>query len=214
MRRLLLAVPVVASLALAVCLTPMAQASPVITGQHAFGQVSVEPAYDTGTGNLIFLLTPDKAPLPSKANPVAWAPMYIPMYPTGSSVSPLNCLPTNCDHLQVLPSALVAALGLQSVYPTGTISTKYGTFTGGLVAGHDHLVGVATTGGDFNIAWHVFLILFTQQGVDDGAINHELLTLAAIHAAMAAGDIFPQPIDSGIVFNCSITSEATYLNGQ
>lgn len=214
MRRWLLAVPVMASLALAVCLTPMAQASPVVSGQHAFGQVSIEPAYDDSTGNLIFLLTPIHAPLPSKANPVAWAPMYLPMYPASSTVSPLNCTPYNCDHVQVLPSGLVSALGLGSVYPTGTISTKYGAFTGGLVAGHDHLVGVAKTGGDFNIAWHVYLVLFTPKGVSDGAINHELLTLAGIQNAMAAGDVFPHAIDSGITFNCSITNAATYWNGQ
>jgi hypothetical protein len=211
MRRALVAL--VASLTLAVVLGPLAQASPVISGQRAFGQVSIEPAFDDANGAQIFLLTPIHAPLPSKANSVAWAPMYLPMYPTSTTIGVLNCTPQNCDHVQVLPSDLVTALGLQSVYPTGTISTKYGSFTGGLVAGHDHLVGVAKTGGDFNIAWHVFLVLFTPKGVSDGASNTELLTLSAVNAAIAAGDAVG-PIDSGIVFNCSITSEATYLNGQ
>lgn len=202
------------SLALIVFLTPASHAAPLISGQHAFAQVSVEPAVNDANGNQIFLLTPDKAPFPSKANPVAQAPMYLVMYPTSTTVSPLNCTPQNCDHVQVLPGGLVSALGLQSVYPTGTISTPYGTFTGGLVAGHDHLVGVAKSGGDFNIAWHVYLVLFTPQGVSDGASNTEVLTLQAIQAGMLGGDLFPQAIDSGIVFNCSITSEATYLHGQ
>jgi hypothetical protein len=161
------------------------------------------------TGNLIFLLTPMHVPVPSKANPVAAAPMYIPLYPQNSTVAPLNCLPTNCEHLQVLDSGLVASLGLQSVYPTGTISTKDGTFTGGLVKGHDHLVGVAKTGGDFNVAWHVYLVLFTPQGVSDGAINQHITTLQAMQAAIANGDAVG-PIDTPITFNCSIVSAATY----
>jgi hypothetical protein len=194
-------------------LAPLASADPGPSGQVSFGQASVEPAYDDMTGDLIYLLTPNKAPFPSKANPIATAPMYLPMYPVGSTVTPLNCLPTNCDHVQVLPSGLVASLGLQSVYPTGTISTKYGSFTGGLVRGHDHLVGVAKTGGDFNVAWHVYLVLFSAHGVTDGAINQPLRTKQAVDAAIASGDAVG-PIDAGIVFNCSITSQATYMNGR
>jgi hypothetical protein len=211
MRRWMVALLV--SLALTVSLGSAAWADAPVSGQVAFGQATVEPAYDDTTGGLIFLLTPNHAPFPSKANPVATAPMYLPMYPTTSTVGVLNCLPTNCDHVQVLPPGLVTALGLQEVYPTGTISTKYGTFTGGLVKGHDHLVGVANTGGDFNVAWHVYLVLFTPQGVADGAINQELTTLSAVQAAMAAGDAIG-PIDSGIIFNCSKVSEAVYLHAQ
>lgn len=205
--------PLLLSLALTVFLAPLALADPGPTGQVAFGRVTVEPAYDDMTGSLIYLLTPDKAPFPSKANSIATAPMYLPMYPTSSTVSLFNCLPTNCDHVQVLPPGLVTSLGLQSVYPTGTISTKYGSFTGGLVKGHDHLVGVAKTGGDFNVAWHVYLVLFTPQGVGNGTINQPLRTLQDVNAAIARGDAVG-PIDSGIVFNCSITSEATYLRGH
>jgi hypothetical protein len=210
MRRWIVAL--LASLAMIVSLTSASWASAAPSGQVAFGQASVEPAIDDMSGNLIYLLTPNKAPFPSKANSVAWAPMYLPMYPVGSTVSPLNCLPTNCDHLQVLPEPLVTAMHLTSVYPMGTISTKYGSFTGGLVKGHDHLVGVATTGGDFNVAWHVFLVLFTPKAVADGAINTQLTTDAAIDAAIAAGDAVG-PIDSGIVFNCSIVSATVYNHG-
>lgn len=205
--------PLLICLTLALALTPSAKADPGPSGQVTFGQASVEPAYDDMTGGLIYLLTPIHAPFPSKANPIATAPMYLPMYPVNSTVSPLNCLPTNCDHVQVLPSGLVASLGLSSVYPNGTISTKYGSFTGGLVKGHDHLVGVAKSGGDFNVAWHVYLVLFTAKGVEDGAINQPLRTLQAVNAAIATGDAVG-PIDSGIVFNCSITSQATYMRGH
>ena len=193
-------IPVLVGFALIAMSAAMAAADPGPTGQVSFGQVSIEPAYDDVTGQLIYLLTPDKVAQPSKANPIA-------------TVSPLNCLPTNCDHVQVLPPGLVASLGLQSVYPTGTISTKYGSLTGGLVKGHDHLVGVAKTGGDFNVAWHVYLVLFTTKGAGDGAINQPLRTLSDVNAAIARGDAVG-PLDSGIVFNCSITSEATYLRGH
>src|SRR2546421_12610781 len=52
------------------------------SGQRAFGQVTVEPAVDIATGNEIFLLTPDKVPLPSKAALRAHAPLYLVLYPT------------------------------------------------------------------------------------------------------------------------------------
>jgi hypothetical protein len=212
MRRWLLAL--VAALGLAMAVGPLVQASPVISGQRNFAKISVEPAIDDTTGATIFLLTPTHVAVPVSSNPKAWAPMYLPMYPVGSTISQFNCTPQNCDHVNVLPSGLVAAFGLQSVYPKGTITTPYGTFTGGLVAGHDHLVGTPTSHSDFNVAWHVFLILFTPKGVADGAINHELLTDASIDAAMANGDVVPQEIDSGITFNCSIVPESVYLNGQ
>jgi hypothetical protein len=211
MRRWIVAL--LASLALAISLTSAAWADAGPSGQTNYAQQSVEPAFDDMTGNLIYLKTPINAPFPSQSNPRAAAPMYLPMYPTGSSVDPLNCLPTNCDHVQVLPAGLVAALHLTSVYPTGTISTKYGMLTGGLVKGHDHLVGVAKTGGDFNIAWHVYLLLFTPHAVADGAINTHLTTLAAIDQAIAAGDV-AGPIDSGIVFNCSIVPAGVYNHGS
>jgi hypothetical protein len=211
MRRWLFAL--VAALGLAMSLGPLVHADPIISGQHNFAQQSVEPAYDNTTGALIFLKTPIHVAVPVHSNPKAWAPMYLPMYPTGTTISPLNCTPQNCDHVNVLPPDLVSAFGLSSVYPTGTISTPYGTFTGGLVAGHDHLVGVAKTGGDFNIAWHVYLLLFTPKALTDGAINHELLTLSDIQAAMNSGDLVSQPIDSGIIFNCSIVPESVYLKG-
>ncbi len=209
-RRALFLLP---GLVLTMSLAQLVSADPGPSGQVAFGQVTVEPAYDDMTGDLIYLLTPNHAPFPSRANPRATAPMYLVMYPQGSTVALLNCLPTNCDHVEVLPSGLVEGLGLQSVYPIGTISTKYGSFTGGLVLGHDHLVGVARSHGDFNVAWDVALVLFTPKGVGDGAINQPLRTLQAVNAAIATGDAVG-PIDAGIVFNCSVTSEATYKQGH
>jgi hypothetical protein len=176
-----------ALLALGVGLAASSNAQiPWFSGQRAFGQVTVEPAVDLATGNEIFLLTPDHVPMPSNAAQRAHAPLYLVLYPTASTIDAdtLNCQPVNCDHVQTF------------VYP---------------LKGHDHLVGVAHTGGDFNVAWDVVLVAFTPQGFGDGAINNRILTLAQLNAALAAGDVLTiGPVTS---FNCSITSPATYLKG-
>ncbi len=167
------------------------------SGQVFFAGVSVEPAVNDANGATIYLLTPNGAPFPSKANSVATAPLYLPMYPLSSSIhaADLNCQPTNCDHVQAVPPPIVAAES--PVYPAG-----------GAYLGHDHIVGVAKSGGDFNVAWHVILLAFTPHAVLDGAVNTRLLTDEQIGAAELAGDVqeFPTPI----VFNCSIVNEKVY----
>jgi hypothetical protein len=158
---------------------------PWYSGQRAFGRVTVEPAIDDATGNEIFLLTPNNVPLPSHAALRAHAPLYLVLYPTASAIDAdtLNCQPVNCDHVQTF------------AYP---------------LKGHDHLVGVPHTG-DFNVAWDVVLVAFTEQGFADGAINNRILTLDQLNAALAASDVATiGPVTS---FNCSITSAATYLKG-
>ena len=102
----------------------------------------------------------------------------------------LNCQPTNCDHAQSVPFYAIK--------------------------GHDHLVGMASTHGDFNVAWDVWLVVFTPQGFADRAIDNRILTLTALNAAITKGDVVKIPFmtPSGqFSFNCSITSEATYLKG-
>jgi len=78
--------------------------------------------------------------------------------------------------------------------------------------GHDHLVGKASTGGDFNVAWDVILVVFTPQGLNDGAKDKRILTLTDLNAAVNNGDAVK--IDAHFSFNCSIVSEATYLKGS
>jgi hypothetical protein len=177
----------IATLGLALTMAPLsASAGSTPSGMVAFGQATVEPAVNDADGSTVFLLTPNNAPFPSKADAAhATAPLYLPLYPVGSTIDPstLNCRPTNCDHVQ------------HFFYP---------------IIGHDHLVGVKPTG-DFNVAWHVWVIAFTPQGFADGAINNRLMTLSAIQAAEHAGDVFP--IDSGITFNCSIVSQTVFNLG-
>lgn len=181
------------------------------SGQRNFAQVSVEPAIDYANGNTIYLLTPVKAPFPSKANAVATAPLYLPLYPLSSTVpaDDLNCQPNNCDHVNVLP------------FPSADYGFLPGSdkrctdFNGGdpcsPVKGHDHLVGVAKTKGDFNVAWHVEFVVFTSKAFTDGNINTRITTLNQINALVASKDVVI--IDTPVTFNCSITSERTYELG-
>ena len=184
-----------------------AQAQP-FSGQRAIGKATVEPAVDDSNGSTVYLLTPDKVPLPSQSNPRASAPLYLVMYPTTSTINAptLNCQPNNCDHANVLP---FPTLGYTN---GGATCTNFGFPAGGcaLVKGHDHLIGMPHTG-DFNIAWHVYLVVFTPKGVGDGSINTRVLTLTQISSLVAAGDAVL--VDTPITFNCSAVSEAVYLSG-
>lgn len=184
-----------------------AQAQP-FSGQRSVGTATVEPAVDDSNGSAVYLLTPDNVPLPSQSNPTASAPMYLVMYPTTSTIdaATLNCQPNNCNHVQVLP---FPAAG----YTNGEAAcANFGFPAGGcaLVKGHDHLIGMPHTG-DFNIAWHVYLVVFTPKGVGDGSINTRVLTLTKVSSLLAAGDAVL--IDTPITFNCSAVSEVVYLSG-
>ncbi len=200
----------VAALA-AASLCPSSQAQTVPSGQRANGQYEVEPAFNDSTGNAIYLLSPLKNPTPSRANPTATAPFFEVLYPLSSTIpaSDLNCQPTNCDHGNVLPfpdTDYGALLG------TDQVCTDFnGSAPCSPVKGHDHLVGVASSRGDFNVAWHVWLVIFTHSAFVDGVINTRVTTLSQLQALVANGDAFY--IDTGFVFNCSVTSKRTYEIG-
>jgi len=174
------------------------------TGERIVGNAAIEPAYDADSGELMYLLTPIKAPLPSRANSHAVSPLYLVEYPAGSAAAEgghFNCegVPGNCpDHDGLV--AQVAVDNMPSVY--GTDPT--------MVPGHDH---VADPPGkpDFNIAWEVVEVIFTDQGLADGASDTRLTTDAQIDAAVAAGDAIE--IDLGFAFNCNVVSEAVYWRG-
>ena len=137
------------------------------TGTFVGGGGTIEPAYDDTTGKLVYLQTPNNAHVHPNDHNVA--PLYIPVYPKDSGITAtLNCahMPAdNCpDHG---PAVAGAAMGMvPSVY-------------GGGVLGHDHLLGVASSGGDFNVIWEPTLVLFNQ-----GAPIQHFTTLAEINAAL------------------------------
>lgn len=175
-----------------------AASTPTPTGERQFGMATVEPAYNDQTGSIVYLLTPDKAPFPSKANGHARAPLYLVEYPPGSTVTGFNCagVPGNCpDHDFEVASAA-----------TGIMPTVYGTNPLAL-PGHDHLVGAPGSGGDFNVAWEVVEVVFKNKA----AANTRLTTEAQIDAAVAHGDAMK--VDLGFAFNCSVVPATVYWKG-
>ncbi len=168
------------------------------SGEVKLGQTVIEPAYNDATGTLVYLSTPMHAKVhPNFAHNVA--PIYLPMYPVGSTVGTLNCMDIPVENC---PDHGPAVAGIAE----GAVPTVYGAG----VLGHDHLVGIASTGGDFNILWEPVLVLFTNTA----AANHHLTTLAQIQAALAG----PNPDAIAIwlppaTFPCSVVSGAAYAQG-
>jgi hypothetical protein len=170
-------------------------ASGIPTGETQLGKTLIEPAYDDITGNIIYLLTPEKAPFPTHTSTHAVAPLWLVEYPVGSTVGTLNCMgvPGNCpDHDGAVAGA--AAQFMPNVYGAGTI-------------GHDHLVAPPGHQGDFNISWEVVEVLFTS----NAAANTHLTTLAAVNNAIASGKA--KTFDLGFAFHCSVVSAAAYNQG-
>jgi hypothetical protein len=193
-----------------VCLFPLAAlASSPPSGERVVGTASIEPAYDDSTGNVVYLLTPERlAPLGlnnpiNGVDPHSAAPLYIVVYSPGTAGT-FDCMgvPGNCpDHDGVIAGVATA------VEPS-----TYGSDPSA-VPGHDHLVGVASTGGDFNVPWHVYIELFTSKA----AVTH-ITTLAQLQAAWASGAILQttsgKGIDTGITFACAVVSQAAYQAGR
>ena len=179
-------------------ITSMAMTAP--SGERMIGNSAIEPAYNADSGELMYLLTPAGAPFPAKSNPHAWSPLYMVVYPPGSTAAAggaFNCagVPGNCpDHAGL--AAGIAVANEPSVYGTDP----------GAVPGHDH-VGDPPGKPDFNIAWRVIEVVFTNSA----AANTRLTTDTAIKAAIAAGDAIP--IDLGIAFNCNVVPASLYWRG-
>ena len=170
----------------------------VPSGERTFGQSTVEPAYDDQTGSLVYLLTPDKSPFPTKSNAHAVAPLYLVEYPPGTTVTGFNCagVPGNCpDHDGEVASVAV-----------GMKPAVYGTNVG-LIPGHDHLVAPPASGGDFNVAWEVVEVLFTNKA----AGNTRLTTEQQIDDAVTHGDAIK--VDLGFAFHCSVVPAVVYWKG-
>ena len=124
------------------------------SGERQLGQTILEPGYDDRTGNLIYIMTPVGAPNPSHANAHAVSPLYLIVYPNSAadSVGTMNCAHEggdNCpDHGPAI--ADLAQAVVPGVYGNG-------------VWGHDHIMA-GPGGSEFNVAWHVVVVLFTRGG--------------------------------------------------
>ncbi len=175
-------------------------ASTAPSGERLNGQVSVEPAYDDTTGNLIFLGTPIHAPNPTNNNAQANAPLWLVVYPNSNTAAgALNCqdVPTeNCpDH-----GPEIAGLAM-SFNPNGAYDSG--------VRGHDHLVAPPASGGDWNVAWDVHVILFTDPTF---AATAHLTTLQEINDAISNHEAMDSYNITGsiVVFDCAVVPAATY----
>jgi hypothetical protein len=166
------------------------------SGERVHGQSVLEPVYNAEKPGVIgFVSTPMHAPL--KANPRAWSPIYVPVYPVGSTVGPLLCqhtpAPDNCPtHGDGIAGA--AAAIVPSVYGAG-------------VLGHDHVMDFPG-GADFNVAWEPILVLFTS----NAAANQHLITDAQIAAAVDRGDAIEIPVPEA-TFHCAAVSAAVWALG-
>ncbi|HWS46710.1 MAG TPA: hypothetical protein VN636_12670 [Acidimicrobiia bacterium] len=179
------------------------------SGHFVGGGGAIEPAYDDMTGTLVYLQTPNNPPVhpanhidPSTGLPKNVAPLYLPVYPDGSGIDPatLNCahIPAdNCpDHG---PGIAGAAAAIEpAVYKDPTTGKN-------LVIGHDHLVGIASTGGDFNVLWEPVAVFFTSVAA---AATHPV-TLADLKAIEAKGGAFEIPLPAD-TFHCGSVSAAAY----
>ncbi len=182
---------------------PIPSGERIVGGNGVNGGTVVEPVYDDITGAIRYVSTPTGAPDPVKSNPIASAPFYLPVYPTGSNVGTLLCqhVPVeNCpDHGPGV--AGLAALFEPSVY-------------GGGVIGHDHLMAGPASHGDFNVAWVPTLVLFTSKA----AANQHLITEAQVDAAVDSGQAIEVPLDGtngtpNLTFLCAVVSGTVYAHG-
>jgi hypothetical protein len=181
--------------------SPAAASSTIPSGQRSLGQSVLEPVYnDESAGEIGYIKQPEKAPQPVPANPAAWAPFYLVVYPVTSTVATTTLLcrhtpaPDNCPTHGNGIAALAQAQE-PSVYGVG-------------VAGHDHLMDFPG-GPDFNIAWEPTVVLFTPQGVADGAVNEHILTDAQISAAVSSGDAIKVQLPQR-TFICASVPERLY----
>ena len=158
----------------------------------------IEPAIDDANGSLTYLLTPNNSTTMPNAHNVA--PLDLPVYPAGSGIDPaiLNCshVPAdNCaDHG---PGVAGGAMFFEE-------SHLLDVDDGG-VLGHDHLVGIANTKGDFNVIWEPTLVLFTNAT----AATHRLMTISDTIAAVASHHAYEVPLPQ-LDFHCSAVSAARY----
>lgn len=175
------------------------------SGQRLLGNTTVEPAYDDVSGSLVYLSTPNGTQQGNQVHPNAHntAELYLPMYPTGSNVGALNCQHQpmeNCpDHGQIVTDIAMHYPPVSPVYSNGVI-------------GHDHLVGIASTKGDFNVTWVPVLVLFTPSGIAHNANQSHMTTLAQIDAAEAAGYATELRLDPA-TFKCASVNAAAYNRG-
>jgi hypothetical protein len=212
------ALPFAAAAILCSPIAALAQSDEVFfSGEVIQGNSTIGPVFDSATGDTVFVRQPLGAPMPVKSNVNSMVPVYVVVYPLQSKVlaDSLQCLPTNCDHLNVLPFP-------DPDYGLGSYAQCQQWNAGApcsLVKGHVHLFGVASDGGQFSVPHYVKLVLFTPQAfanckIDpmDCAFDKLVRTQAQMQALVVSGDLTP-PLDTPITVNLSVVPERTYELG-
>jgi hypothetical protein len=166
------------------------------SGTFVGGGGTIEPAYNGDNGQLVYLSTPNGAQAHPNDHNVA--PLYLVVYPVGSGIDPASL---NCAHV---PADNCADHGPAVSQAAEQIEN---TVYGGGVIGHDHVVGIAHTGGDFNVLWEPVLVLFTNSD----AATHHLTTTQAIADAFAAKNVTEIGLPA-LDFHCASVSGATYAH--
>jgi hypothetical protein len=159
------------------------------SGERIVPQGAAESALNGQTGNLVFQVVPAHAPLPTQTNGAAQTRLYFVMYPLSSDVpaNSLNCQPDNCDHLNVLPftnanyDPLPGSSAACTDFNQGSPCSQ--------VKGHDHLRAGSPPRGESTSNWSEYLVVFTADGIDDGAYNHRITTLNQLYSLESSGDV-------------------------
>jgi hypothetical protein len=202
MRRRFSLLVVAASFALVAFAAVPGVADSIPSGQRMLGQTMLEPVYnDENAGEIGYIKQPMNAPQPVNANPVAWAPFYLVVYPVTSTVATTTLL---CEHLPV-DNCPTHGNNIANL----AVAREPGVYGAG-VAGHDHLMDFPG-GPDFNIAWEPTVILFTLQSVADGAVNQHILTDAQIQAVLTSGDAIKVQLPTR-TFICASVPAVVYDN--
>ena len=177
-----------------VAVTALPAGAAVPSGEGRQGQSVLEPVYNDETGAIGYVMTPEHAPM--HANPRAWAPFYLPVYPVGSTVGTLLCqhvpsenCPTHGDLIAGLAQQVMPA-----VYGKG-------------VLGHDHLMDFPG-GADFDVAWEPVVVLFTNTA----AANEHIVLDSQVDAAVDRGDAIEIPLPQA-TFHCQAVPARVYQLG-
>jgi hypothetical protein len=166
-------------------------ADSIPTGQRVFHNSSLEPAYNAANaGQIGYFMEPAGK---MNASPTAWAPIYVVVYPTGSTAATTF----SCMHIAMgndnCPSHGNAIAGLAAAREPAVY--------GGGVAGHDHVLDFPG-GDDFNIAWEPTVVLFKSKA----DANEHVVTDARINELYSEGkvDLIPLP---QATFLCAIVPQ-------
>jgi hypothetical protein len=185
----------------------------------------IEPVYDNGV--ISYILTPAKTPDPVHSNPIAAAPIYLPVYPAGQTT---YTGPFLCNHQNMVNSVQVdncpdhgdAISFLATWYDPAVYGNDPTT-----VLGHDHVLDGPASHGDFNIAWVPVLVLFKSlSDVQHFTSNSDIEAAAAgpnptvtLIALDGSEDPFPAApggptVSPDLTFHCSVVPQGDLEQGH